>query len=61
MITALYIWTAVVLSSGTNSAMPVSDWRWAGEFASAQGCEKGAQRLGLKPKLYRCVETGKKP
>lgn len=55
MVTILFIWT-VVAGTGTGiSTNYEKDWRWSGEFSSANACQTAAARLGLKPERYRCV------
>ncbi len=58
---ALYIWTVVAAGFPKDSSSVKRDWRYAGDFGSAQHCHLSAQQLGLKSEAYRCVDTGRNP
>lgn len=57
----LVIWTVVACQTEVTASQCtlVRDWRPIATFRTVADCQAGAKQLGLEPKRYRCVSTGK--
>ena len=57
---ALYIWTVVGMSDASGSVRSVKyDWRHSGEYRTLAHCERAGTTLGIRPDMFRCIDTGK--